>query len=785
MLTPSKAGGIVLLVSEFINAPQFPVSEWEITEERLDPEKMKARETLFALGNGYLGIRGSLEEGRLVARAGTFINGFYETERIVYAESAYGLARHRQRMLNVTDGTSIELYVGDDPLDLATGTVISHSRCLDLRAGVLRREAEWVSPGGTRVHLSSLRLVSFAQEHLALIDWRVTILDKPVQLTIVSSMIGRSKPELGFEDPRIGPSLSKDALILRKRKIDDVFGSLRHVTRNSRFSIVAMMADYLRTDCRHHCFPEESQRDVWHRYQISPKKGKEIRLTKLLSYYTTLREDSRRLFPSARRSLEHAWSFGVDATIAEQRRWLDDYWARSDVIIEGEPEVQQGVRFDLFHLVQAAGRSGRSNVAAKGLTGEGYEGHYFWDTEIYSIPYFTYTSPFIARRLLEYRYHTLAQARRRAEELHMRGALYPWRTISGDEASAYFPAGTAQYHINADIMFALRKYVQATNDNEFLFSYGAEMYVETARFWIDLGDYIEGRGFCLNEVTGPDEYTAMVDNNTYTNLMARDNLATAAVVIERMEREDPEGFARLAERVQLSHEEAGGWRNAAEAMYLPYDHDHGIYAQDDTFLSKAPWDFENTPEERHPLLLHYHPLTIYRYQVLKQPDVVLALFLQGSHFSKEEKRANFDYYDPLTTGDSSLSPCIQSIVAAEVGYTDLAYRYFKMTANMDLEDVNGNVDHGVHVAAMAGTWMSLVYGFAGMRDYHGVLSFEPQLPPVWDRLAFHLQIWGNTLGVDIRREDVRYTSTGTSTLRIQHFERDLFLEDGKTQTLPL
>ncbi len=783
----TAAGGRIKVfrVSEFVNAPQFPVAEWEIAEEELDPDRLRARETVFALANGYLGIRGSLEEGRLVSRAGTYINGFYETEGIEYAEPAYGLARRRQRMLNLTDGTSIELYVGDEPLDLGTGRILSHRRVLDLRRGALRRELEWEAPSGARISLSTLRLVSFAEEHLALIDWRVTLLSDPTQLTVVSSLIGRSKPEVGYDDPRIGASLSKDALVLGKRRIDEFYGSLRHTTRNSRFSILTMMSNRLQTDCRYHSLSEESQRDVWHRYQISAETGKEIRLTKLLSYYTAAQQDARKLLHSARRSIDHASDLGVESIAEKQELWLSDYWNRSDVIIEGEPEVQQGVRFNLFHLVQAAGRSGRTNVAAKGLTGEGYEGHYFWDTEIYSIPYFTYTSPDIARRLLEYRYHTLPQARRRAEELHMRGALYPWRTINGEEASAYFPAGTAQYHINADIMFALRKYVQATKDEEFLHLYGAEMYFETARFWLDLGDYVEGRGFCINEVTGPDEYTAMVNNNTYTNMMARDNLASAAAVAERLDEEAPGTMARLRRELELSDGEIASWRSAADAMFFPYDDQRGIYAQDDTFLTKAPWDFEATPAERYPLLLHYHPLTIYRYQVLKQPDVVLAILLQGSHFSREEKKRNFDFYDPLTTGDSSLSPCIQSIVASEVGYTDLAYRYFKMTANMDLEDVNGNVDHGVHIANMAGTWLALVYGFAGMRDYDGVLSFEPHLPPAWDRLAFTLQIAGTALAVDIAKKSVTYTVVGESPVTIRHRGQELLVNEHSPQSLPL
>src|SRR5262249_19396910 len=305
------------------------------------------------------------------------------------------------------------------------------------------------------------------------------------------------------------------------------------------------------------------------------------------------------------------------------------------------------------------------------------EGHYFWDTEIYLFPFLIYTSPLTAKNLLRFRYSMLDRARARARELNHKGALFPWRTIGGEEASAYYEAGPAQYHINADIIYALRKYVNATGDEEFLFHYGAEMLVETARFWHDLGFFSsrkEGK-FCINGVTGPDEYKTVVNNNTYTNLMARENLRYAVEVVERLQVQQANLFEALIRKTALELSEVEGWREAANNMYIPFDATTGIHPQDDTFFDREPWDFKNTPADRYPLLLFYHPLNIYRHQVIKQADVILAMFLLGHEFSLETKKRNFDFYDPLTTGDSSLSSCIEAIVALEIGEFEKAVNY--------------------------------------------------------------------------------------------------------------
>jgi alpha,alpha-trehalose phosphorylase len=463
---------------------------------------------------------------------------------------------------------------------------------------------------------------------------------------------------------------------------------------------------------------------------------------------------------------------------------MDDFWHRSDIRIDlagrnANPRLQQCIRWNLFQLLQATGRADDRGVPAKGLTGHAYEGHYFWDMEAYVLPFLIYTAPRIARNMLKFRYSMLDKARERAAELSHKGALFPWRTISGDEASAYYAAGTAQYHINAAIAYALNKYFEVTADEEFHKDYGAEVLVETARLWYDLGffsDRLDGK-FCIHGVTGPDEYTTVVNNNAYTNMMARENLWYAARAVEWLRKEHPQDYVALAHRTRLDPGEAVEWQRAADNMYVPFDKRTGINPQDDSFLDREVWDLKNTPKNKFPLLLHYHPLVIYRYQVIKQADIVLAMFLLGDEFSLEQKKKNFDYYDPLTTGDSSLSACIQAILAFELGYDEKALRYFKYAVLMDLADVGGNVRDGVHIASIGGTWMAVLYGLAGMRDYNGRLSFDPR--PFVRKLAFALTVRGQRLEVDIEDGKANYLLSQGAGLVIKHRDEEIRLSEGK------
>jgi alpha,alpha-trehalose phosphorylase len=417
---------------------------------------------------------------------------------------------------------------------------------------------------------------------------------------------------------------------------------------------------------------------------------------------------------------------------------------------------QQAVRWNLYQVAQASWRAEGAGIPAKGLTGQAYEGHYFWDTEIYVLPFLSYTQPRIARNLLRFRHSMLGRAQERAAEMSERGALFPWRTINGEEASSNFQQGTAQYHINADIAYSIMRYAHAEGSGRMLGEIGAEILVETARLWQDLGFYGADKRFHIHGVTGPDEYTTVVNDNTYTNLMARLNLNFAAASVRRLRAERPQDYTALVHAVRLQPKEIESWERAAAAMHIPFDDERRIHPQDETFLDREPWDLDSTPREKFPLLLHYHPLVIYRRQVLKQADIVLAMFLLGNEFSEEQKRRNFGYYDPLTTGDSSLSACVQSIIAAEIGEEHKALEYFQYALLMDLGNVAGNASDGVHIASAAGVWSSLVFGFGGVRDFDGRLSFAPRLPRAWNELAFSLRFCGRQLRVKLTHDEERY-----------------------------
>ena len=519
-----------------ITSLPYGTDPWKIVEREFHPERIAASETLFALANGYLGMRGAFEERTFTYHPGTYINGIYETKPIVYGETAYGYAKLSQTILNLPDTAIVRLYVDGDLFDLSTGTVVSYLRELDMSRGVLFRALEWESPSGKRIRLESERLVSFTRRHVAALSWRCSTVGCEATLTIVTEMNGAVRNLVGFEDPRVGASFKGPVLRPLSRKLDGTAASMRYVTRNSRFTVVCASDDRIETGNRITVRTETDRHRVMNRYTVYALPDEPVALERFSAYYTSRDAAPARLSRLARKEVERAKTAGFETLRSEQRAYMERFWRRSDIAIEGDPLMSQSLRFNLFHLLQGSGTDGFTNAPAKGLTGEGYEGHYFWDSEIYVLPVFIYSHPDLARKMLEYRYRTLDRARERAAELSHRGALFPWRTIDGNEASAYYPAGTAQYHINADIVYAMKKYIEITGDASFLRDCAAETALETARFWISLGDWIPGRGFCFNTVTGPDEYSALVNNNVYTNLMAKMNLEFALGSLERLAR---------------------------------------------------------------------------------------------------------------------------------------------------------------------------------------------------------------------------------------------------------
>lgn len=749
-----------------------PVDEWRLIETKPGGLPLGVSETLFALSNGYIGMRANPPEGRDSAEHGTFINGLHETWHIRHAEDAYGLAREGQSIINAPDSKAMRLYIDDEPLRLGNAEVHDYERSLDFRDGVLRRRFNWRTPGGKQVRVTSDRMVSFQEKHVAVMSLEVELLDSDAAVVINSQILNRQDGEDEYHDAAAAQGSELDprrAETLEDRVLNPTFqaegderstlafrcarsGMTVACAMDHRFTITTPDGSdpYLEIDQR----TEQDSAQIL--YHVNAPKGSIIRLEKFVSYHSSRHVRGEELAFRCARTLNRVRRIGLRALQENQQEWLERFWERSDVVVHNQPEIQQAVRWNIWQLVQASARAEIQCVPAKGMTGTGYGGHYFWDTEIYVLPFLSYTSPAFARNALRFRWDMLDAAWERADELAHDGALFPWRTINGLESSAYYAAGTAQYHIDADIVYALMKYVYATGDVEFLLREGTDLLLSTARFWMSLGFFDADRAeFQIHSVTGPDEYNTVVNNNLYTNVMAQYNLTAAADVLRQMMTERPEAFREICHRYNLEVSEIEEWEEAAAKMYIPFNERLGIHPQDDQFLLRKRWNLDD-PEvgPKRPLLLHYHPLTIYRHQIIKQADVVLALFLMGDKFTEEEKRADYDYYDPLTTGDSSLSAVVQSIVAAELGYGEKAIDFFIRGLYVDLANLHGNAADGVHVASAGGVWQSLVYGFGGFRDYGGEFSIDPRLPDVWNGLTYRVTIHGCRMRVTVRRRTV-------------------------------
>ena len=755
---------------------RFPTEPWRLVESAFDMDDLGLTETLFGLGNGYLGMRATPEEGRDAHTHGTYINGFHETWDIKHAENAYGFAKVGQTIVNVPDPKVIKLYVDDEPLLLANADLESYERAVDFRRGLLTRDLVWRTPGGKRVLVSSTRMTSFVDRHLAVMTFEVTLLDDAAPVVISSQLLNRQDGEdeyhvpgaaLGegldprkattFEERVLEPRLQRSAYHDHRQLEEVEHQILGFRTTNSRMTLACGMRHELETDSPWQLDSSMGENTAKAVFSVRGEPGVPIRLTKYVAFHTSTGVPTPELADRCDRTLVRAAMDGATGAHAAQADYLAKHWERADVEIRGNDADQQAARWNLFQLVQATARAQDRGVAAKGVSAGGYEGHYFWDTEVYVLPHLAYTDQDAARRLVRFRWQMLDAARKRAATMSQRGALYPWRTINGEEASAYYAAGTAQYHINAAVAFALHRYVDASGDLEFLHHEGAEILVETARLWEDLGFHGDDRRFHIHRVTGPDEYTTVVNDNFYTNVMARFHLSFAADTVRDIRAHHPEAWEQLVRRTGVDGNEIDTWERAWRSMYLPYDETRGIHPQDSTFLELEPWPWDEVPHDRYPLLLNFHPLVIYRHQVLKQADVVLAMYLRGGHFSTEQKRRNFDFYDPMTTGDSSLSACVQSIVAAQVGHTDLALDYFHRALYLDLTDQHGNTVDGVHIASCGGIWGGLVHGFGGVVEHGTHLELRPRLPEGWDGLSFRLQRQGASLLIEVDGEGANLT----------------------------
>jgi len=744
---------------------RFPAEPWCVREVGLDQASLAQSESLFALSNGHIGVRGNLDEGDPYGLPGTYLNSFFETRPLPYAEAGYGYPESGQTILNVTDGKLIRLLVDDEPLDLRYGDIVSHERVLDLRRGVLERTLEWCSPAGTRVRIRSTRLVSLTRRSVLAIRYRVEPVDRPVRVVAHSELVSNEEVPRQSGDPRVSAAM-ENALEPVEHGGSGLRALLMHRTHSSKLQMAAAM-DHLIGAPDGKYMSEHAAHPYWARItaatQLEP--GEHLELTKFVTYGWSSQRSVPALRDQVSAALTSALVAGWDGLAREQAAAYADYWAGADVEIDGPVEIQQAVRFGLFHAYQAAARAEQRAIPAKGLTGPGYDGHAFWDSEMFVLPLLSATAPNAAADALRWRHTTLDLALERAKTLRLGGAAFPWRTIRGQECSAYWPAGTAAFHVNADIAVAAARHLWWTDDATFGRIYALPLLVQTARLWVSLGYRGDDDRFHIDGVTGPDEYSAMCYDNIYTNLMAAQNLRGAAVVARRW----PDDAAEL----EVTDTEIDNWNWAAEHVAVPYSRSKQVHEQSRGFTEHEVWDFEHSyRNDEYPLLLNVPYFDLYRSQVVKQADLALALHWAGDAFTAKEKARAFDYYERLTVRDSSLSACTQAVVAAEVGHLDLASDYLAEAALLDLRDTHHNSKDGLHIASLAGAWLALVAGFGGLRDCGDQLIFRPQLPPGWQRLRFGVRFRGQRIHVDIAPGNVTYTLDGAESVQVTHRSRD-------------
>lgn len=754
----------------------FPVEPWQLRETELQLNLIAQTESVFALSNGHIGFRGNLDEGEPHGLPGTYLNSFFELRPLPYAEAGYGYPEEGQSLINVTNGKVLRLLVDDEPFDVRYGELLEHERILDFRAGTLTRRARWCSPAGKQVLMQWTRLVSLEHRSVAAIEFCIEAVDEFARITVQSELVANEDQPVTSPDPRAAAVLSHPL----KSVTHEGRGQqalLMHRTRSSELTMAAAMDHVIEVPGRVDVSTETAADLARTTVICGLRAGQRLRIVKFLAYGWSSLRSRPALHDQVAGAIAGARYSGWQGLLDSQRAYLDDFWDSADVVIEGNPRCQQAVRFGLFHVLQAGARAERRAIPSKGLTGPGYDGHAFWDTEGFVLPVLTYTWPQAAADALRWRASTLNLARDRAAELDLAGATFPWRTIGGEECSAYWPAGTAAWHVNADIAMAFERYRVVTGDGSLESECGLPVLVETARLWYALGHYDRHGEWHIDGVTGPDEYTAVVRDNLFTNLMAAENLRIAAAACER--------HPGQAAALEVTAEEMAMWREAAETVHVPYDKELEVHQQCEGFTRLREWQFSD--ETTYPLLLSQPYVRLYPSQVVKQADLVLAMHWLGHCFTDEQKARNVDYYEPRTTRDSSLSACTQAVLCAEVGHLELAHDYAAEAALMDLRDLEHNTRDGLHMASLAGAWTALLAGFGGLRDGEGILALDPQLPDDITRLRFRLRWRDCRVTVDITHDTATYTLRDDThgRLRLRHAGRDVELTTESPVSVPL
>ncbi|MGE5594100.1 MAG: glycoside hydrolase family 65 protein [Betaproteobacteria bacterium] len=720
----------------------YRVDPWRIIEEGFDPARGRVSESVFSLANEYMGVRGYFEEGyggdRLV---GSYINGVYE-EQVTPKPQYKGISDRFCFMVNTLDWLHTRITLEGEKLDLAECRIEGFRRALDLRNGVLERSFTWRTRAGRVLQVTFIRFLSMVAPKMGF--WRIAL--KPVNFS------GNIEIRVGLDFSVKHESAGTNFWSCPRKGIEDGIAGIVGRTQKSGHTVFAGFR--LSGAEKLGVVPAVTgEKYIGVDLSLPLEQGVCSRLDRIVFVHAEKRPE---------KTIDEVWETGMkgarehlatsyEAALAQNSAYWDEVWRASDIVIDGDPENQQGIRYCIFQLHQTYhGADPSLNIGAKGLTGEAYNGHTFWDTETYCLPFYLFNNPKAARNLLEYRYRTLPQAMERARALDCQGACYPVATLDGTESCGLWQHASLQLQPTTGVAYGIWHYVHVTGDRDFLYTKGAEVLVQICRFLASRGQWGQKSGkFGYYCVMGPDEFQMMVNNNCYTNYMAQQTFRYALEVLDEMRAEEPERHAELVREALLTEVELSAWRTMADEMKIPYDADTGIYEQHDGYFDLPHIEVDSIPVTDFPLYEHWSYDRIFRNDMIKQPDVLMFMFLYNQRFTTEAKRVNYEYYEPRCVHESSLSPSVHSILAAELGKHDEAFEFFRFATRMDLDNYNRNTGEGLHVTSIAAAWMNVVYGFGCMRSDGDILTFNPSLPKAWASYSFPVSYRGSVIALTV------------------------------------
>lgn len=756
----------------------FKVDPWKIIEEGFDPARSMVAESVFSLANEYMGVRGYFEEGcSCDSLLGSYFNGVYEFSKDVNKTAYKGIVDHTHFMVNSVDWLYTRILLDGEQLDLNNAQFGDFKRVLDLREGTLTREFIWEHKNGKSLKIKFLRFLNMDKTNQGF--QRVEF--EPINFT------GNIEVIMALDFGTIHVSKDKNFWnIVKEDKNEDIAAIIGEtLTSNQRvfsgFKLISngiiSKSDYV------------DDKLIGYKVMLSLNQGEVTRLDKLVSNivikdFSISNED---IWNTGISAVKEQAEKGFDESINNNKLLWEHIWNRFDIQIDGDAKNQQGIRFCIFQMQQTYhGQNPTNNIGAKGLTGEAYNGHAFWDTETCCLPFFLFNNLKAAKNLLEFRYSNLESAKERAKMLDCKGACYPIATLNGEEACDLWQHASLQFQPSTGVAYGIWHYVHLSGDKGFLYSHGAEMLMEISRFLRSRGAFNQlTNKFGFYAVMGPDEFHMMVNNNCYTNYMAKKTFEYTLFVLEDMKKNRRPMYEELQLKLNFTDEELQDIKNCSDNMDILFDEESLLYEQHEGYFTLPHIDVDSIPIEDFPLYSNWSYDRIYRSDMIKQPDVLMFMFLYNQEFSKEVKKANYEYYEARCIHESSLSPSIHSVFAAELKKHEEALDFFGFATRMDLDNYNRNTKEGLHTTSLAGAWLNIVYGFGGMRSDGKVLTFNPSIPKIWDSYSFRVVYKEAILLIKVDKEKINIRTLNKLSVEISIYdERYMVGSDGIVLPMP-